>query len=110
MKEGWTLKDASPFNIQFIGSRPVFIDVPSFVPWAEGESWIAYRQFCCGFLIPLMMRAHLGIDHLPLMRLGGEGLTSFFEPSWASDGLRIAARESDRPSWAICWLKRREQT
>ena len=27
---GWILKDATPFNIQYRGARPVFIDVPSF--------------------------------------------------------------------------------
>jgi len=27
LENGWTLKDATPYNVQWIGSRPVFIDV-----------------------------------------------------------------------------------
>ncbi len=74
LNSGWTLKDSTPFNIQFIGHRPVFIDLPSFVPREEGESWLAYRQFCTCFLTPLLMRAHLGIDHLPIMRAYIDGI------------------------------------
>jgi len=74
LNNGWTLKDSTPFNIQFVGCRPVFIDLPSFVPWEEGEPWLAYRQFCSCFLTPLLMRAHLGIDHLPIMRSYIDGI------------------------------------
>lgn len=68
LEAGWTVKDSTPFNIQFVGTNPIFIDIPSFIPWQEGEPWVAYRQFCCCFLTPLMMRSHLGIDHLPISR------------------------------------------
>lgn len=74
LNNGWTVKDSTPFNIQFVGCRPVFIDLPSFVPWEEGEPWVAYRQFCSCFLTPLLMRAHLGIDHLPIMRAYIDGV------------------------------------
>lgn len=74
LENGWTLKDATPYNIQWIGSRPVFIDLASFVPWEEGEPWIGYRQFCSMFLTPLMLRAHLGIDHLPILRSYIDGI------------------------------------
>ena len=74
-ENGWALKDATPYNIQWMGSRPVFIDVGSFVPWSEGEPWVGYRQFCSMFLTPLMLRAHLGIDHLPLLRSYIDGIT-----------------------------------
>jgi len=30
LNEAMTLKDASAFNFQWMGSRPVFIDIPSF--------------------------------------------------------------------------------
>jgi len=75
LENGWTLKDATPYNIQWVGSRPVFIDVPSFEPWIEGEPWVGYRQFCSMFLIPLLIRAHLGIDHLPLLRSYLDGIS-----------------------------------
>ena len=74
LENGWTLKDATPYNIQFIGSRAVFIDTPSFEPWNKGEPWVGYRQFCSMFLTPLMLKAHLGIDYNPLMRSYLDGI------------------------------------
>ena len=37
LDEGMTLKDASSYNIQWDGTRPVFIDVGSFETWRQGE-------------------------------------------------------------------------
>lgn len=62
------LKDASAYNIQWDGARPVFIDIPSFEPLKKGEPWIGYRQFCELFLYPLMMMAYKGIDFRPWLR------------------------------------------
>ena len=74
VRSGWVLKDATPFNIQWMGPRPVFIDIPSFVPREDGEYWQGYRQFCSMFLIPLMLTAHLGIPYQPLLRSRLEGI------------------------------------
>ena len=74
VRNGWILKDATPFNIQWLEGRPVFIDVPSFVPWEDGEYWQGYRQFCSTFLTPLMLTAHLGIPFQPLLRSQLEGI------------------------------------
>ena len=74
VRSGWLLKDATPFNIQWVGTRPVFIDIPSFVPREDGEYWQGYRQFCSLFLIPLMLTAHLGIPYQPLLRSSLEGI------------------------------------
>ncbi len=52
---GMCLKDASAFNIQFVGARPIFIDTLSFDTWEEGTPWVAYRQFCQHFLGPLAL-------------------------------------------------------
>lgn len=71
---GWTLKDASAYNIQFINSRPVFIDIPSFEPHVEGEPWKGYRQFCMMFLYPLMLKAYRGVDFAPFLRSDLEGI------------------------------------
>ncbi len=49
------LKDATPFNIQFIKGRPVFIDTLSFENYTAGKPWVAYRQFCECFLAPLLL-------------------------------------------------------
>ena len=74
LKAGWTMKDATSFNIQFISAQPVFIDIPSYEPRVPGEPWGGYRQFCSLFLIPLMLRTHLNINHLPLMRSYIDGI------------------------------------
>ena len=73
-RSGWMLKDATPYNIQWMGARPVFVDVPSFVPWEDGEYWQGYRQFCSMFLTPLLLTAHLGIPFHPLLRSRMEGI------------------------------------
>jgi hypothetical protein len=77
---GWTLKDASSYNVQWVGSRPVFIDIPSFEPYTRGDPWSGYRQFCMMFFYPLLLRAYKDIDYLPLLRGSLEGI----EPRTAS--------------------------
>ena len=74
LEQGWILKDATPYNIQWQGSRPVFIDIGSFERWEEGQPWVGYRQFCSLFLIPLMLKAHLGIDPRPILRSQLDGI------------------------------------
>lgn len=49
------LKDASSYNVQFLGGKPIFIDTLSFSKYNENEPWIAYRQFCKHFLAPLAL-------------------------------------------------------
>ncbi len=49
------LKDATPFNIQFVNGKPVFIDTLSFEKYDETKPWIAYRQFCECFLSPMLL-------------------------------------------------------
>ncbi|MCB1371304.1 MAG: class I SAM-dependent methyltransferase [Rhodobacteraceae bacterium] len=62
------LKDATPYNIQWQGVHPVFIDIPSFEPLGRGQPWVGYRQFCELFLYPLMLQAYRGIDFRPWLR------------------------------------------
>jgi hypothetical protein len=73
---GLTLKDATPFNIQFNKGRPVFIDIGSFEPYQQGEPWLGYRQFSRQFLYPLMMRAWLDVPFQPWLRGDMEGPTA----------------------------------
>lgn len=61
LKMGFVLRDASAFNVQFIGARPVFIDTLSFAPYVEGSPWDAYRQFCQHFLAPLALMAYTDV-------------------------------------------------
>ncbi len=55
MEHGMMLKDATPYNIQWLKGRFVFIDTLSFEKYDEKEPWIAYRQFCEHFLAPLCL-------------------------------------------------------
>lgn len=69
------LKDATPYNIQWQGTRPVFIDIPSFESLAPGDAWIGYRQFCCLFLYPLMLQAYKNIPYHAWLRGSLEGIS-----------------------------------
>jgi hypothetical protein len=62
LNHGMTLKDATPFNIQFIEGKPVFIDTLSFDIYDHTKPWVAYRQFCQCFLFPLYLEHYLKKD------------------------------------------------
>jgi hypothetical protein len=74
VSNGFALKDATPYNIQFVGRKPVFIDIPSFEPLQEGEPWSGYRQFCEMFLFPLLLQAYKGCNFQPFMRASIDGI------------------------------------
>jgi len=74
LNNGFTLKDATPYNIQFVNRKPVFIDIPSFEPLREGEPWSGYRQFCEMFLFPLLLQVYKGCDFQPFMRAAIDGI------------------------------------
>jgi hypothetical protein len=69
-----TLKDASAYNVQFRGAKPVFVDVGSFERLREGEPWAGYRQFCMLFLYPLMLQAYRGAPYHPWLRGSLDGI------------------------------------
>ncbi|HEX9643680.1 MAG TPA: class I SAM-dependent methyltransferase [Acidimicrobiia bacterium] len=73
---GLTIKDATPYNIQFVDGRPVFIDIGSFEVYRAGEPWIGYRQFTRQFLFPLLLRAWRGVPFQPWLRGQPEGITA----------------------------------
>ncbi len=57
---GWTLKDATPLNILFSGSRPILVDVLSFERRNPRSGvWLAYGQFVRTFLLPLVAAKYL---------------------------------------------------
>lgn len=74
IEAGLTLKDATPYNVQYIGSKPTFIDIGSFEKLPEGQPWIAYRQFCMLYLYPLLFQAHKDIPFHPWMRGSIDGI------------------------------------
>jgi SAM-dependent methyltransferase len=74
LERGLTLRDASAYNVQFLGSRPVHIDHLSFEPAEAGAPWIAYRQFCEHFLGPLALMALKDIRLGRLLRTEIDGI------------------------------------
>ncbi len=74
LEHGVTLSDASAFNVQFNGAKPVFIDRLSFVKYRDGEIWAGHGQFCEQFLNPLLLRAFFGIPHNAWYRGAQEGI------------------------------------
>jgi ribosomal protein L11 methylase PrmA len=71
---GMILKDASAFNVQFIGSKPIFIDTLSFEQYREEKPWAAYKQFCEHFLAPLALAAFKDIRLAQLARVHLDGI------------------------------------
>ena len=63
---GVILKDATPYNIQWLDGKAVFIDTLSFERYDASQPWIAYRQFCESFLSPLLLMHY---SHQPLQPL-----------------------------------------
>jgi ribosomal protein L11 methylase PrmA len=74
LENGMTLKDASAYNVQFIGASPIFIDTLSFTKYEEGEPWVAYKQFCQHFLAPLALMAKSDIRLGSLLRSNLDGI------------------------------------
>jgi hypothetical protein len=71
---GFSLKDASAYNIQFHRGRPLLIDTLSFELHRQGEPWVAYRQFCQHFLAPLALMSRRDIRLGQLLRLYIDGI------------------------------------
>jgi SAM-dependent methyltransferase len=74
LRAGLALKDASPYNVQWRGYRPVFIDVGSFERLRPDEPWIGYRQFCMLFLYPLMLQAYKDLPFHAALRGSLDGI------------------------------------
>ncbi|MFH1724555.1 MAG: methyltransferase [Elusimicrobiota bacterium] len=74
LDEGLILKDASPYNVQWLGSSPVFIDIASFERLSPGAVWAGYRQFCELFLNPLLLQAYKGAPFQPWLRGSLDGI------------------------------------
>ena len=61
LARGFILKDASAFNVVFVGPKPTIIDIGSIDRFGEKGIWTAYGQFCDHFLAPLMLEAYAGV-------------------------------------------------
>ena len=70
------LSDASAYNMQFVGPRPVFTDALSFRRYRNDEHWAGYQQFREQFLNPLLLRAKCGLCFQDCYRGRPEGVTA----------------------------------
>lgn len=76
LDHGFKLRDASAYNVQFERGQPLFIDLPSFAPYRDGEHWLGHRQFCEQFLNPLLMRWRFGLPYHAWYRGSPEGIST----------------------------------
>jgi ribosomal protein L11 methylase PrmA len=74
LDRGMSLQDASAYNVQWRGGRPILIDTLSFVTYEEGRPWSAYRQFCQHFLAPLALMAYKDVRLGQLARVYIDGV------------------------------------
>jgi SAM-dependent methyltransferase len=62
LRDDLMLKDATPANVLFRGSQPVFVDILSIVPRGRGSYlWLAANQFEATFMLPLIANAEAGV-------------------------------------------------
>ncbi|MFC0184897.1 hypothetical protein SAMN04515674_11040 [Pseudarcicella hirudinis] len=62
LEKGMVLKDASAYNVQFVGAKPMFIDTLSFEIYDGESAWKAYGQFCRHFLAPLALMSYTDVS------------------------------------------------
>jgi hypothetical protein len=89
LAKGFTLRDGSAYNVQFLAGRPIFIDTLSFAPAEEGKPWDAYKQFCEHFLVPLTLMSTRDVRYGALLRSYLEGIP-----------LDLGSRLLPRRTWA----------
>lgn len=77
LNKGYTIKDASAYNVLFEHTNPVFVDILSFQRLQETDSfWMAYGQFLRQFVYPLLIHREIGIGISELFKAYPEGLTT----------------------------------
>ena len=76
LKRNAVLIDASAYNIQFIGNRPIFIDILSIDEYVQGDFWRGHKQFCEHFLNPLLLRSKKGIPYNNWYKGNIEGIST----------------------------------
>jgi SAM-dependent methyltransferase len=106
--DGWILKDATPLNILFTGTRPIFVDILSFERRDKHSSiWLAYGQYVRTFLLPMLMNRLLSWPlSLSLFKRDG------YEPADCYAALNWNRRLSRDAFWPITLptlLDRRKQ-
>ena len=92
--EGWDLKDASAWNVVFIGLQPIFVDLLSFAPLQE-KLWRAAGQFTRHFILPLLLDQKGHIEAGQCLRLWRDGVPPNVARRW------LGVRRFLTPYWPI---------
>ena len=75
LDEGGGLKDATPYNVVFRGSQPVFVDLLSFEKRDPKDPiWLPQAQFERTFLLPLLVNKYFGLALDQLLAVRRDGL------------------------------------
>ena len=75
LEEGFGIKDATPYNVLFRGSAPVFVDLLSFERREPLDpTWMAYGQFVRTFLLPLAAHKYFGMAPGEVLAAHRDGL------------------------------------
>jgi SAM-dependent methyltransferase len=101
---GYILKDATPLNVLFNSTRPVFVDFLSFEKREPDNAlWLAQAQFMRTFLLPLLAHRHLGWP-LAASQLQRDG----YEPRQLHAAMSKLQRVRPRLFWSVTlptWLE-----
>jgi SAM-dependent methyltransferase len=90
LREGFGLKDATPYNVLFRGADPVFVDVLSFERREPLDpSWTAYAQFVRTTLLPMLAHYYFGRPIHEVFASRRDGLDPETLYQWASPLRRL---------------------
>ena len=76
LENNFHLVDSSSFNIQFLGSQPIFIDALSLNPYKEGAFWYGQKQFLEQFFNPILFSSYKNIPFNNFYRGNLDGIKS----------------------------------
>jgi len=109
LPESLGLKDATPLNILFRGTQPVFVDMLSVERRdAHDPTWLPYAQFVRTFLLPLMANRHLRMPLDQVFLTRRDGLEPEEVYRWLSPRLRVKPAVLSLVSMPV-WLARRHK-
>src|SRR5581483_1350348 len=102
-KEGFCLKDATPNNILFRGSQPVFVDALSFERRNERDPiWKPATQFIRTFLLPLLANRKWNLQPAEIFSTRRDGIAPEEIYSWCGALERLSPQMLSLvtiPSW-----------
>jgi len=109
LPESLGLKDATPYNILFRGTQPVFVDVLSVERRDPHDAtWLPYAQFVRTFLLPLLANRYLRMPLDQVFLTRRDGLEPEEVYGWLRPRLRLRPLALSLVSMPV-WLARRHK-